>query len=143
PSRPEGTRARGRRALQVAPREPDQQRRPGGSRGDVQPDDLLLRNSGDRPQRRLLGLRREQLRLRHEGLRGELRKRPYRRESRAVERRPGADAFDLRRQLALLERQLLLEREPLDIVHVAILTTRAGCRPRSRRADQTVVTVFA
>ena len=79
----------------------------------MQADDLLLRDAGERPERRVLRLRGEQLRLGHERLLGELGERPHRREPLAVERRPVPDAVDLRRKRALLERKLLREREPL------------------------------
>jgi len=91
----------------------------------VQADDLLARDAGDAAERRVLGLRGEQLGLRHEGQRGKVVQRPHRpvAEQLAEEGRAGADALDLRRQEILLEAALLVERKPLDLgVDVA-----AGC----------------
>ena len=89
PRRTKGPGARERRPLEVAAREPDQQRRPGRPGGDVEPDDLLLRDAGERPERRVLRLRREQLRLGHERLLGEL---GERRAGRAVRGRTATRA---------------------------------------------------
>ena len=124
PRRTKGPGARERRSLEVAAREPDQQRRPGRPGGDVQADDLLLRDAGERPERRVLRLRGEQLRLGHERLLGERRGgvEPF-----AVEQRPRAHALDLPRQRTPLEGQLLREREALHVVHEPIVTSNVIC----------------
>jgi hypothetical protein len=114
-----------RRALEIAAGEPDQERRPRRAGGDVQPDDPLAVDAGDGPERRVLGLGREQFGLRRERQGGKILERPDGRvaEPLGVERRAGADVRDLHGQRLLLRAALGVERKPLDIgVDVA-----AGC----------------
>jgi len=83
----------------------------------MEPDDVLRRGTGDRPERRGLRLRLEQLGLGHERKRGEVVERVHCAlpEPLRVERRSGPDSGDLGRQEPFLEPPLAVEREALDV----------------------------